>query len=121
MRGNVDCPCGCGTKPTSTFLDLLITIDKFVYIFGNTHITISSGARCEKHNKEVGGLPGSAHLLGIAADIPYNNDKELFNLVNVAMSRNIVRIVIYKKRKFIHIDVATQKMGFPEHIIKLEE
>ncbi len=30
---------------------------------------ILSGCRCEKHNKEVGGEPDSAHLKGLAGDI----------------------------------------------------
>jgi len=35
-------------------------------------VTITSGWRCEAHNKAVGGAPASKHLLGIAADIIVN-------------------------------------------------
>lgn len=32
-------------------------------------ITVTSGCRCERYNKEVGGSPKSQHLYGRAADI----------------------------------------------------
>lgn len=32
-------------------------------------LTITSGFRCEKHNKDVKGMRNSCHLLGLAADI----------------------------------------------------
>ena len=32
-------------------------------------VIITSGYRCETHNERVGGVPGSYHLYGMAADI----------------------------------------------------
>jgi len=36
---------------------------------GNVPVTVTSGCRCEAHNKDVGGVPGSKHVLGEAVDI----------------------------------------------------
>lgn len=33
-------------------------------------LRIVSGVRCAKHNRAVGGSPGSQHLIGRAADVP---------------------------------------------------
>ena len=66
------CRCGCGFDDVSPELikvleDLRTTYDR--------PITITSGCRCEAHNKKVGGAqktdksPGSQHLYGTAADI----------------------------------------------------
>ena len=41
----------------------------------NSPLTITSGCRCTKHNAEVGGVQGSRHKLGKAADIKVKNIK----------------------------------------------
>ena len=39
-------------------------------------VTVNSGYRCAKHNREVGGVSASQHLRGEAADIvPVNSEK----------------------------------------------
>ena len=38
-------------------------------------IYVNSGYRCEKHNKAVGGVPKSQHMLGQAADISVKSEK----------------------------------------------
>ena len=41
-------------------------------------VTVNSGYRCAKHNREVGGVSASQHLRGEAADIvPVNSEKFL--------------------------------------------
>ena len=32
-------------------------------------VTVTSGYRCARHNAEVGGVPGSRHMRGLAADV----------------------------------------------------
>jgi len=66
-------------------------------------MVISSGYRCKKHNKEVGGVPNSAHLRGLAADIAIPNDEYRYRLLNLAMLFDIPRIGIGKN--FIHLDI----------------
>jgi len=63
-----DCKCGYSSC-TQTLIDLeLVTkLQKLRDIAGPLKIT--SGFRCKKHNKNVGGVPTSQHTTGTAADI----------------------------------------------------
>lgn len=36
---------------------------------GEVRIAVSSGFRCCRHNEAIGGVPGSLHTLGLAADV----------------------------------------------------
>lgn len=60
------CGCGCGENATS--YRLIYALQALREIIKKP-ITITSGFRCEKHNKAVGGAKSSQHLLGWAADI----------------------------------------------------
>jgi uncharacterized protein YcbK (DUF882 family) len=72
-RGEVECHCGCGfdTMDSETIDLVQGACDYFAKKQGVPRVvlTITSGARCEKHNKEVGGSPNSQHTKGRAMDI----------------------------------------------------
>ena len=44
-------------------------------------IVVNSGYRCEKHNKDVGGVRNSQHLRGEAADIHCSDNERLKQLI----------------------------------------
>ena len=44
-------------------------------------IVVNSGYRCEKHNKDVGGVRNSQHLRGEAADIHCQDNEKLKQLI----------------------------------------
>ena len=44
-------------------------------------IVVNSGYRCEKHNKDVGGVRNSQHLRGEAADIHCEDNEKLKQLI----------------------------------------
>ena len=64
--GEFTCKCGCGYNP------IQIRIVKVAQMikdrFGGAITIITSGCRCTKHNKAVGGVQGSKHVLGGAID-----------------------------------------------------
>lgn len=60
--------CKCGCKMNNIDLRLIKVLDEIREHFGQACI-VTSGCRCSKHNKEVGGVQGSRHVLGKAADI----------------------------------------------------
>ncbi len=66
--------CGCGGKycngypAGNTSAKLLNILEKIRAYYGKP-ITITSGQRCKTRNKQVGGVSGSAHTKGKAADI----------------------------------------------------
>ena len=70
----VEFTCGCGCGYDTVDAELLGILEKIRTYFSrinfhSTELTINSAARCQKHNKKVGGMPSSQHLLGKAADI----------------------------------------------------
>ncbi len=52
-------------------------------------LVITSGYRCAKHNKEIGGAPESKHLLGQAVDIDIGklNSSQIHMLIELGMPR----------------------------------
>lgn len=65
-KSEFNCKCGCGLNNIS--YSLVKILEDIRYHFGGKPVTITSGTRCSKHNKEVGGIRGSKHLQGKAAD-----------------------------------------------------
>lgn len=65
------CPCcGKGTAAAA----LVFALDEVRRVW-NLPIRINSGWRCERHNRDVGGVEGSRHLVGLAADVaPFDAD-----------------------------------------------
>ena len=65
-RWEFACPCGCGFAAIS--MDLINNVlEPTREKFGPVRIT--SACRCHQHNRTVGGVSRSLHLLGKAADI----------------------------------------------------
>jgi uncharacterized protein YcbK (DUF882 family) len=68
----------------------------------NAPIIITSGYRCEKHNRDVGGVRNSQHLYGNAADIlvkGYTSEE----VAEVAKEVDFSFVKTYKS--WVHIDV----------------
>ena len=65
-----ECKCGCEMPPEvySNIIKLANQLQILRDIVSKP-IKINSAYRCEKHNKKVGGVKNSQHLLGKAADI----------------------------------------------------
>jgi len=72
-----------------------------------TPIIITSGWRCEEHNKEIGGQPNSSHLTKKAVDITIPNpDYDRLKNLYLACERIGFRgLGIYPHKKFIHVDM----------------
>jgi uncharacterized protein YcbK (DUF882 family) len=97
------CPC-CGDNIISD--DLLTKLDK-AREMANVPFKITSGYRCEKHNKEVGGKENSSHLQGLACDISCDNDTDRYKILFSLCSAGFTRIGIAKN--FIHCDIDEMK------------
>ena len=59
------CPC-CGEGRASRLL--VLWLDLLRRGWGGP-LRVNSGYRCAAHNREVGGVPRSRHLVGCAADV----------------------------------------------------
>jgi uncharacterized protein YcbK (DUF882 family) len=102
------CPC-CGHVKIDT--DLIFKLEEIRKSLQRP-IVITSAYRCERHNKEVGGKPDSAHLKGLAVDIKVDNSRERFEIVTEALRKGFVRIGVAKT--FVHIDLDKSK---PQKVI----
>lgn len=65
-RSEFACKCGCGYDTVDALL--LEALREIRIAFGEP-VHVTSAARCENHNANVGGGLKSQHLLGRAADI----------------------------------------------------
>jgi uncharacterized protein YcbK (DUF882 family) len=71
-RHEFACKCGCGfdTVDITMAKTLELAADHFQTELkcGRVKIIITSGCRCKKHNRSIGGAADSQHLFGRAAD-----------------------------------------------------
>lgn len=67
-------------------------------------IKVTSGYRCEEHNKAVGGVTESQHVLGIAADLDIStlSGKDRFDFIKLAFQM-FSGVGIAKS--FLHVDI----------------
>ena len=93
------CPC-CGKVIVSAWLIHLL--NRIREALGLPMI-VSSGYRCKKHNKKVGGKKNSAHRRGTAADIKCTNSAIRYLIIKYALEVGFKRIGV--SSDFIHLDV----------------
>lgn len=67
----------------------------------NSPINVTSGFRCQVHNKEVGGMDMSRHTMGMAVDLTHPDIEKLHN-----KAKYIFDVVIYyKEERFVHCHI----------------
>lgn len=65
-------------------------------------IGVNSGYRCAKHNREVGGVPASQHMLGEAADISAGSMQANERLVRIIKEQGAFdQMIVYGT--FVHV------------------
>lgn len=94
---------GSGEKMNATFLKMLDEARDIAEI----SFRITSGYRTKKHNEKVGGVNGSSHTRGLAADIACSTSRNRFIIVNALLLAGFTRIGIAKN--FIHVDFDNDK------------
>ena len=99
------CKCGCGFDTVDYML--AIVLDDLRANFG-VPITITSGCRCKKHNKNEGGSKNSQHISGKASDLKVKGVKprKVFDYLDKKYP-NKFGLGLYNNR--IHIDVRNKK------------
>lgn len=96
------CPC-CGACDMDQ--GLLLRLDCARQELGRPLI-VTSGYRCARHNAKVGGIPDSAHVQGLAADLAVRSSAERYVVLPV-LQRLFARIGVSKT--FVHVDVCMDK------------
>ena len=100
--GEFACKCGCGNE-TPVDPRLLRLADTVRGHFGAACI-VSSGVRCEAHNKKVGGVANSRHLSGKAMDFRIKDVTAVKTLAYV-QSLAGVRYAYAIDKNYVHMDV----------------
>jgi len=117
-RYRFSCPC-CGWNGVDQALinRLDAAVDELAELVGKSPavMVVTSGCRCEKHNREVGGAKNSYHLRGMAADtmpvVDGFDDTELMRFWFLALVRAGFRGVGYTNGVAIHADL---RDGLPQ-------
>ena len=103
------CRCGCEMPAeVQANIEALVSnvLDPVREAYGKP-IYVNSGYRCEKHNKAVGGVPRSQHLVGQAADISVKSEKlkvksELETLASIIVQQGkFDQLILYPT--FLHV------------------
>jgi hypothetical protein len=110
--GEFACKCGCGmNRVKQPLIDTLNVIRERL----GEPVTVTSGTRCPKRNKEAGGVTNSNHLSGEAADIqvrgiePEKVRKVIRELWANGNLPDLAGLGSYKT--FTHIDIAPNVSG----------
>lgn len=100
------CKCGCGLNNIQ--LKVVQVADEIREHFGKPAI-VNSGTRCAKHNKEIGGVENSRHLVGKAIDLYVQgiDGGTLLNYTEQLVSQGKLRYTyrISENGNAVHIDI----------------
>jgi len=101
----MDCGCGCGKTVAP---ELLVHLEALRALIDKP-LSVTSGARCETHNREVGGKQHSWHLKGLAVDISCVDSDLRCEIIRLAALLGFNGIGI--ARTFIHLDLRPADSG----------
>lgn len=103
-KAEFECPCCGECNVNEVFVARINRAREFCGI----PFRITSGYRCEKHNTEVGAVPGSSHCKGLAVDIRCASGTARFEMINAMLLSGFTRIGIGDS--FIHVDDDPDKL-----------
>ena len=98
------CPCCNLVMLHPRLLMKLIELRKIL----ERPVHITSGYRCPRYNRKVGGVANSYHCIGLAADIKVK-DINLIELLEICENIDFSGIGFYEKKNFLHLDVRPTK------------
>ena len=110
------CKCGCGYNVID---QRVIDMAQVIRDALGVPIHINSGCRCEKRNSASGGVKGSFHTKGLAADLSCSlGAKKLFAVVADLKARgklpDLEYAILYIQKDFVHIDCGKKRSIFFE-------
>ena len=108
------CKCGCGKNDIDQrVMDMAQVIRDELGV----PVRVNSGCRCEKHNAKSGGVKGSKHVKGKAADLSCSlGAAKMFETVKRLHAEGKLPELDYciKYRTFIHIDCGGKRKSLCE-------
>ncbi len=108
------CKCGCGKNDIDQrVMDMAETIRLALGV----PVKVNSGCRCEKRNKACGGVKGSRHTKGLAADLSCSlGSAKMFETVKKLHAEGKLPALDYciKYKTFVHIDCGGKRKNLWE-------
>lgn len=92
-----------------------------IRIFVSVPVIITSGYRCERLNKLVGGVPTSQHRTGHAADFyvkDYSKGEMARLFLQLCEMIDFDQMILYAHRGFIHVSYVSPELNRGEAFIK---
>ena len=108
------CKCGCGHNPID---QRVIDMAETIRLALGVPVRVNSGCRCEKHNAKSGGVKGSKHVLGKAADLSCSlGAVKMFETVKRLHAEGKLPELDYciRYKTFIHIDCGGKRKSLWE-------
>lgn len=100
-KEEMTCKCGCGLM-NMTYMEMEVLQDLRRYV--QKGVVVTSGSRCEKHNKASGGGKNSRHLTGLAVDVRVGSSYERARILEFLFVQKVVKGVGIANG-FVHFDV----------------
>ena len=108
------CKCGCGFNIID---QRIINMAQTIRDALGVPVRVNSGCRCLKHNAKVGGVKGSKHTKGLAADLSCElGAAKMFDTVKKLQAEGKLPDLDYciRYRTFIHIDCGGKRKSLWE-------
>ena len=110
------CHCGCGYNVID---QRVINMAQEIRDALGVPIHVNSGCRCEKNNAKAGGVKGSFHVKGKAADLSCSlGAVKMFEAVKKLKDEgklpDLEYCILYRGKNFIHIDCGKKRKNFYE-------
>ena len=99
--------CKCGREHEQIVDERLVLLLDIARGYAEIPFIVSSGYRCEEHNRDIGGVSDSAHLKGKAADIKVEGSRSRFLILRSLIRVGFKRIGVYDT--YIHVDIDESK------------
>jgi uncharacterized protein YcbK (DUF882 family) len=112
-KSEFDCSCGC-EMPKEVLINVQKLANQLQMLRDKVEVSIkiNSSYRCTKHNKAIGGVLNSQHILGKAADVVISGFKasKTFDLISELIDKgDMLQGGLGAYNSFTHYDIRKTK------------
>lgn len=101
------CKCGCGLNGIDP--GFVAILDKIRSTYYDRPLIVTSGFRCNESDLALGGKGN--HPTGEAADLLVSKGTDMYDFMQACFAMNIPRIIVYRDKPHVHIDINLGKPG----------